>query len=82
MNYKEAYALLKQKFPDSSAKTCAVCDDLFLFNMIPDSMDMTQDGVGFYDNTWSVDKTTGEIKQLSFLDNLEMISNATMIDID
>lgn len=82
MSYKEAYKLLKEKFPDSSAKTCAVYDDLYIFNMVPDSLETTPDGVGFYDNTWSVNKNTGHIEQMSFLENLEIISKAEMLEIN
>ena len=61
MNHMEAYRLLKKRFPDGSAKVCAVCGDKYVFNMVPDSLQPTPGGVGFYDNSWGVDKETGSI---------------------
>lgn len=81
MNHNEAYQILKKSFPDCSAMTCAVCGDIYAFNMVPDSLQPTPGGVGIYDNSWGVDKNTGEIKRLPVLENLEMLSNATIIEL-
>lgn len=84
MDFKEAYRKLIRKNPDMIAGAYAEWKDLYLFALFPRNKKLSADELEFYDNSWSVNKKTGEMKPFGLMlpENAHILFEIEPIEFD
>ena len=62
MTAKQAYTILKIKYPALKVGKCHEYDSVFVFNLAPDMLRLSKNPSRMLDGLISVNKTTGEVR--------------------
>lgn len=83
MDYRDAYKILKRKFPKREANVChETGNGKFVFCFLPLESELDESGIAWGVECHSVDKFTGKIEPLFFQNILGKLGDATRYEFD